>query len=682
MRAEILLSMLPLFLLAACGGEGDRCADEDQVEVFLDADGDGFGAESQGLACHPGAGEVLQGGDCDDVDVDVRPSKSELCNGIDDDCDGAIDQIFNQHVFYQDLDQDQYGNEAVPLIAGCSPSQEWTKTGGDCDDANGSVNPVAIEVCGGGDEDCDGLVDQDDNSLDPASMTGFYPDEDLDGFGAANPVEPACVAPPKGGLVANNADCADRDPAVNPLATEVCDGGVDNDCDGLVDDLDDSIAPVTLIEFFADVDGDGAGDPLATVMLCEARPGFGAANDGDCNDAEALVSPSLSEVLCDVLDNDCDALTPDDRDVDLDGSFVCVDDCNDNDPSAYPGAPEGPGDQSDSDCDGLEECYQDVDGDGSRGETTLAVLDFRCDTAPNAPTTWPVDCDDADAAITWSGAWWSDADLDGFGDGVVALQQCSDPGAGFVLEGGEIDCDDAEASTFPGAPDACNDGIDASCDGTDSCTSCGAWLLTDGFLASGMYEVRPDGVTPYDVWCDMDTDGGGWTLVSSTFNRPPTDAATSYYADLQDLSPTLVHPGIWDGMQPVIGAGSDMRFACKLSTADLDFEVDLSFYVVDWYPELTAGTDAQSCFSEGGNPDFPPARRDNLTGLSLPAGDPYDGGALEGEDACNDIDDFTIDFDDRGMDGDQADGTDWGEDDGKKKCGVSEAGDAWFLFVR
>jgi len=57
---------------------------------------------------------------------------------------------------------------------------------------------------------------------------------------------------------------------------------------------------------------------------------------------------------------------------------------------------------------------------------------------------------------------------------------------------------------------------------------------------------------------------------------------------------------------------------------------------------------------------------------------------FKGEDACAAPDDFTVDFDDRGMDANESDGTDWGLDDGVKKCGAQvDLGDmAWFVWYR
>jgi hypothetical protein len=169
--------------------------------------------------------------------------------------------------------------------------------------------------------------------------------------------------------------------------------------------------------------------------------------------------------------------------------------------------------------------------------------------------------------------------------------------------------------------------------------------------------------------------------VASSAGTPINDAGGAYHAGLLTLEPADPRASVWPGLV-ALAPTADVRFACKLDRADADFAVDLSFYDVTWYADMTVGTDAESCFSEAGNPVAPPQRRDNLAGVQRAAGDPWDGGGLVGEDTCGDLDDFAIDFDDRGMDGNEADGTDWGEDDGKEKCGAAASGDAWFIFVR
>ena len=221
----------------------------------------------------------------------------------------------------------------------------------------------------------------------------------------------------------------------------------------------------------------------------------------------------------------------------------------------------------------------------------------------------------------------------------------------------------------------------------DVFTSCKDALDADN-EQSGIYDIFPPGADDSSrVYCDMDTDGGGWTLVASSRNETLNDQQSAYYDDVASLSPGSANAGIWNGLRGFEG-NFDIRFACRaeLGGADDAMTVDLTFYDTIWYQEWTEGGDGDSCFEEAngqGATQPPPARRNNITDESLAAADQYGAGFLEGEDECGDADDFTVDFDDRGMGGDRDDGTDWGEADGCQKCGEGCLDEGqWFIFVR
>ncbi|MDP2307065.1 MAG: MopE-related protein [Pseudomonadota bacterium] len=207
----------------------------------------------------------------------------------------------------------------------------------DCDDADASVFPGATEVCDGVDNDCQGGVD-----VDAADAPSWFPDGDLDGYGAsvATPVV-ACDAP--AGSVANSLDCDDDEDGIRPDATEVPYDGIDDDCDGA--DLDD-------------VDHDGWPAIIA--------------GGGDCDDTDATVNPAASEEPYDGVDQDCQGGDADD--LDGDGSTppeAGGEDCDDTDATRFPAAPETWADGlTDNDCDGdLESVRLDFGTEAWVGES-------------------------------------------------------------------------------------------------------------------------------------------------------------------------------------------------------------------------------------------------------------------------------------------------------------------------
>ncbi|MBL7745967.1 MAG: T9SS type A sorting domain-containing protein, partial [Chitinophagaceae bacterium] len=215
----------------------------------------------------------------------VYPGATEICNGIDDNCDGQIDEGV-KITFYQDADGDGYGNPAVTTLA-CSAPSGYVANDTDCDDANAAVHPGAVEICNGIDDNCNGQIDE-------GVKITFYQDADGDGYGNAAVTTLACSAP--SGYVANNTDCDDANAAVHPGAVEIC-NGIDDNCNGQIDEG-------VKTTFYRDADGDGYGNAAVTTLACSAPAGY-VTNNTDCNDNNASVYPGATEVCGNNIDDNC-----------------------------------------------------------------------------------------------------------------------------------------------------------------------------------------------------------------------------------------------------------------------------------------------------------------------------------------------------------------------------------------
>jgi len=305
---------------------------------FADADSDGFGNVSAPIQlCAPQAGYVSNSTDCNDSNNAIRPGATEICDGVDNDCDGQTDEgVLN--TYFRDADIDGYGNSAITTQA-CSAPVGYVTNSTDCNDNSSAAYPGATEVCDGLDNNCNGQTDE-------GVLLLFYRDFDNDGYGNLSITTQACSAPV--GYVANSSDCNDSNGAINPGATEICDG-VDNDCDGLSDengcggldndsdgytaaqgDCNDSNPDVNpgadewcngiddncdglidenlaLTTYYADSDGDGYGNGSVSQISCAQPLGF-VLVAGDCNDTNADTHPGALEV-CNGSDDDCDGTT-------------------------------------------------------------------------------------------------------------------------------------------------------------------------------------------------------------------------------------------------------------------------------------------------------------------------------------------------------------------------------------
>ncbi|MFP2934491.1 putative metal-binding motif-containing protein, partial [Pyxidicoccus sp. 3LG] len=213
----------------ACDGLDNNCngsTDEGVMPTwYRDADGDGYGHSGQATAsCTAPGGYVSNASDCDDSRSNVSPGGTEVCDGLDNNCSGSVDEGVKP-TFYRDADGDGYGNANVPLAACSQPAAYVTNTS-DCNDSNANIRPGAAEVCDSVDNNCNGSADE---GVGPT----WYRDADGDGYGSNQAVQ-ACSQP--AGYVGNRSDCADYSAETNPDSDEICYDGSDNNCNGRTDE--------------------------------------------------------------------------------------------------------------------------------------------------------------------------------------------------------------------------------------------------------------------------------------------------------------------------------------------------------------------------------------------------------------------------------------------------------------
>jgi hypothetical protein len=403
------------------------------------------------------------------------------------------------------------------------------------------------------DDNCDGQTDEGVKLI-------FYADSDSDGYGDANAPTEACSAPL--GYVSDKTDCNDGNAAINPGATEVCNGADDN-CDGQTDE--GGVCPATAYYCDNDTDQYISAIPSGSCNSFNCVPaGCTSSQGNDCNDNNKDINPGAAEV-CNGIDDNCNGATDEggvcpatayycdnDHDSHVSSSisetcttFGCVptgfncqlnigDDCADSDNEMYPGAQEK--------CDGKpNDC------------NNMSALDGSGENWYNAPTT----CGTG-AFCTSAGTWqciagikedtctpgspetlYRDSDSDAFGNATSSIQNC-DNVSGYVLD--STDCDDNDDTTNPGAQDICSINhvvIDKNCNtgndaGLDCNNFCGdvdqdsyvtsyvdlpffnaiicPWVTNEGDCNDNIFAIHPGATETCngdDDNCDGATDEGG-----------------------------------------------------------------------------------------------------------------------------------------------------------------------------
>ncbi len=343
---------------------------------YRDNDGDGFGTPGTStVSCTPVIGYVTNSTDCNDNNAAVNPGVTEnLCNGIDDNCNGTIDEgrvdgctnssacNYNAAAtcdngscvlpttWYLNADGDNY--YASTQSSCSSPGAGWVNTApsggsGDCNDSNAAINPGATEnLCNGIDDNCNGTIDEGrvngcTNSTacnyNPAATcdngsctfaTTWYLNADGDNYYAST--QTACTSPGAGWVntapTGGSGDCNDNNAAVHPGATENLCNGIDDNCNGTIDEgrvngctnstacnynpaaTCDNGSCTFATTWYLNADGDNYY--TSTQSACTS-PGAGWVNtaptggSGDCNDNNAAINPGAAEICGNGIDDNC-----------------------------------------------------------------------------------------------------------------------------------------------------------------------------------------------------------------------------------------------------------------------------------------------------------------------------------------------------------------------------------------
>jgi hypothetical protein len=214
-----------------CNSADDNCntqIDEGLLfqNYYQDFDGDGFGSGSASSLCASQSGYVNNAFDCNDFQAQINPIAQEICNGIDDNCNNLVDDGLQFSNYFLDGDQDGFGS-GNPQSLCSNPGNGYSLVNTDCNDAIAAINPSAAEICNSIDDNCNLQIDEG------LVFTNYFADNDGDGFGSPAQAFSSCL--PLNGMVTNNGDCNDANANINPIAIEIGGNGIDENCDGQID---------------------------------------------------------------------------------------------------------------------------------------------------------------------------------------------------------------------------------------------------------------------------------------------------------------------------------------------------------------------------------------------------------------------------------------------------------------
>ena len=267
---------------------GNKVTSNSYVIAILpyDFDGDGFTSDM----------------DCDENNALVNPGAIEVCNLIDDNCDGSIDESFI-NIFYEDLDNDTHGSTVTTVS--CTQPDGFVLVAGDCNDNDPTVNPGAADICNSVDDDCNSNT--------------------TDGSGETAPLNSnqhgVCF---QSSQFCSNGSWTDvYTPILNYELTELSCDSLDNNCDNNTDEN-------LTTDFFADLDNDTFGDINTSIAACSLPENY-TADSLDCNGDNNTIHPGAAE-LCNGIDDNCDgAIDESFPDFDNDTIPDCTDPDDDND---------------------------------------------------------------------------------------------------------------------------------------------------------------------------------------------------------------------------------------------------------------------------------------------------------------------------------------------------------------